>query len=35
MTLEEIYDEFWEDIDDNNHEFREFIITDPRRGTIA
>ena len=35
MTLEEIYDEFWEFIDDNNHEFREFIIKDPRRGTIA
>ncbi len=35
MTLEEIYDEFWEFIDDNNHEFREFIVKDPRRGTIA
>ena len=34
MTLEEIYDEFWEFIDDNNQEFREFILNDPRRGKI-
>jgi len=31
MTLEDIYNEFWEFIDDDNHEFREFIINDPRR----
>lgn len=35
MTLEEIYDEFWEFIDENNHEFREFIVKDPRRGKIV
>ena len=35
MTLEEIYDEFWEFIDDNNHEFREFIVNDPRRGKFV
>lgn len=34
MTIEEIYEEFWEFIDDNNHEFREFIVKDPRRGKI-
>ena len=32
MTLEEIYEQFWEFIDDDNQEFREFIIKDPRRG---
>ena len=32
MTLEEIYNEFWEFIDDENREFREFIVSDPRRG---
>ena len=31
MTLEEIYEEFWEFIDDENYEFREFIIKDKRR----
>ncbi|MHA1488126.1 MAG: hypothetical protein ACTSRI_00310 [Promethearchaeota archaeon] len=31
MTLQEIYDEFWEFIDDDNEEFREFIIKDARR----
>ncbi len=31
MTLQEIYDEFWEFIDDNNPEFREFILKDIRR----
>jgi len=35
MTLEEIYDEFWEFIDDDNHEFRKFITKDPRRGKIV
>ena len=32
MTLEEIYEQFWEFIDDDNREFRELIIKDPRRG---
>jgi hypothetical protein len=32
MTLEEIYEQFWEFIDDDNREFREFIIKDQRRG---
>jgi len=31
MTLQDIYDEFWEFIDDDNELFREFIIRDPRR----
>ena len=31
MTLEEIYEQFWDFIDDNNQEFREFIIKDQRR----
>jgi len=31
MSLEEIYEEFWELIDEDNHEFREFIIKDKRR----
>ncbi len=31
MTLKEIYEEFWEFIDEDNHEFREFIIKDKRR----
>ena len=31
MTLKDIYETFWDFIDDNNHEFREFIIKDPRR----
>jgi hypothetical protein len=31
MTLEEIYEQFWEFIDDDNQEFREFIIKDHRR----
>jgi len=30
MTPKDIYDTFWDFIDDNNHEFREFIIKDPR-----
>jgi hypothetical protein len=31
MTLGEIYEEFWEFIDDDNQEFREFIEKDKRR----
>ncbi len=31
MTLEEIYEQFWDFIDDDNQEFREFIIKDQRR----
>ncbi|MFX1393869.1 MAG: hypothetical protein ACFFAH_09875 [Promethearchaeota archaeon] len=31
MSLKEIYEEFWEFIDDDNIVFREFIINDPRR----
>jgi len=31
MTLQEIYDEFWEFIDDNNEVFRRFIINDKKR----
>ena len=30
-SLKEIYDEFWEFIDDNNSEFKEFIRRDKRR----
>ena len=30
-TLKEIYEEFWEYIDDKNEEFKEFIKNDPRR----
>ncbi|MBY8992831.1 MAG: hypothetical protein KGD58_18955, partial [Candidatus Lokiarchaeota archaeon] len=30
-SLKEIYDEFWEFIDDNNSEFEEFISKDKRR----
>lgn len=33
MTLEEIYEEFWEFIDDNNEIFRRFIIKDNKRRT--
>ncbi len=33
MTLEDIYEIFWQDIDDENREFREFIVKDPRRET--
>jgi hypothetical protein len=28
MSLEEIYEEFWEFIDDNNYEFKELILKD-------
>ncbi|TFG22656.1 MAG: hypothetical protein EU532_14190 [Promethearchaeota archaeon] len=31
ITLEDIYNEFWEFIDDDNLEFKKFIINDPRR----
>lgn len=31
MTLQEIYDEFWEFIDDNNQVFQRFIIDDKKR----
>ncbi|MFX0044048.1 MAG: hypothetical protein ACFE8L_14130 [Candidatus Hodarchaeota archaeon] len=31
MSLKEIYEEFWEFIDDDNEEFREFIKNDDRR----
>ncbi len=35
MTLKEIYDEFWEFIDDDNSEFQKFIINDKKRKNIA
>ncbi len=31
MTLKEIYDEFWEFIDEDNEEFQDFIVKDNRR----
>ncbi len=31
MTLKDIYEEFWEFIDDNNEEFSEFIKNDIRK----
>ena len=31
MSLEDIYNEFWEFIDENNEKFRVFINKDPRR----
>ncbi|MFX0059106.1 MAG: hypothetical protein ACFE85_12640 [Candidatus Hodarchaeota archaeon] len=31
MTLKDIYNEFWEYIDDNNKTFREFILKDKKR----
>lgn len=31
MTIKDIYDEFWELIDDTNEEFKEFIKIDKRR----
>ena len=30
-SLKDIYDEFWEFIDDNNSEFKDFISKDKRR----
>jgi len=34
MTLKDIYDEFWELIEENNEEFREFIVNDKRRENL-
>ena len=34
MNLGEIYEEFWEFIDDNNEIFRKFIINDKKRRTL-
>jgi len=34
MTLKEIYNEFWEFIDENNETFRKFILKDRRRRVI-
>ncbi len=34
MTLKEIYNEFWEFIDENNDTFRKFILKDKRRRVI-
>lgn len=34
MTLQEIYEEFWEFIDDKNEIFRKFIINDKKRRTL-
>ncbi len=34
MTLKDIYDEFWEFIDENNETFRNFILKDKRRRLI-
>ena len=34
MTLKEIYEEFWELIDDDNEEFRDFIVKDKRRESL-
>jgi len=34
MTLQKIYEEFWEFIDENNEEFREFILNDARRSRL-
>jgi len=31
MTLKEIYEEFWEYIDENNDEFKVFVHKDPRK----
>ena len=31
MSIEEIYDEFWEFITDDNPDFQEFILKDKRR----
>jgi hypothetical protein len=31
MTLQEIYEEFWEFIDDNNEVFQRFIVDDKDR----
>ena len=34
MTLNEIYEEFWEFIDDNNEIFQRFIVEDKKRRTL-
>ena len=34
MTLKEIYDEFWDLIEEDNDEFKEFIIKDKRRENL-
>ncbi|MFX0060151.1 MAG: hypothetical protein ACFE85_14340 [Candidatus Hodarchaeota archaeon] len=34
INLKEIYDEFWEFIDNDNNDFKEFIQSDPRRKNI-
>ena len=34
MSLAEIYEEFWELIDDQNEEFQEYIIKDKRRDEL-
>ncbi len=34
MTLQKIYEEFWEFIDENNEEFREFILNDAKRSRL-
>ena len=33
--LEEIYEEFWEFINDDNEQFREFILKDKRRNKVS
>ena len=35
MNFEEIYNEFWSFIDDNNKDFQEFIKKDPRRENLT
>ncbi len=35
MTLTEIYDEFWEFIDENNETFQKFILKDKKRRLIS
>jgi len=34
-TLEEIYEEFWEFIDEDNEKFQKFIINDKKRKTLS
>ncbi len=34
MSINEIYNEFWEFIDDNNEAFRDLICQDSRRNNI-
>ncbi|MFW9877079.1 MAG: hypothetical protein ACFFG0_28650 [Candidatus Thorarchaeota archaeon] len=35
ISLKDIYEEFWEFIDENNHRFREFIVSDKRRKNFS